>query len=651
MLKKIYSILIVIALIASIITGHENFIFRYGLLYLIMMIGVFNFTYIFKKNSSQTIPFWFLVTFIYLYLFSLIDRCLLGIYSYVLISFIVFVIIIVKSIKNGRNDAIKDFFHPGFYVFSTLYIIFAFFSRNGAFAVWDEYATWSLVSKNMYYNDSLYLTGKTTVYCFYPPFPTILQYFFCKLLGKYSQGIELFTCYMLGFSLMMPLLKNIKKTELIKILSILLCMIFIPCIFADSLFYYTIYTDTLLGIMTGYILYEYFFSDNDRFLKITMFFAFACLSLLKTTGILTAIIIIFVLFIYNSFDIKEKRIKVSKINKKNICIFIILFISIFLSYITWRIYSTNNSSNLNYGYRISVAPRSLLEVVKLFYHTIVGTTEPINATFSTFFRDFFDKGYYVLTPFGMPGSCVIAIFMLSYIYVLKSFVSKKEKNKYIKIFVSILLVFLFYIIMIQFAYAYRFSDAEAVSHASMQRYVGTIYTTLLILLIGIVYNLNHKSKMYLFVVPIILLIFTPVNNIANATVASGYHYYKVNQKLKPYSEFSDFVKAHTTKKSKIFPINQANDESLIIFRYFMTPVMVPMVDHFNNDIKYYLDIKNVKEFEKLLYDDYDYVVILKTDDFFNENYNDIFEKQKIENFSLYKINKRIDNSIVLKKIE
>lgn len=219
-----------------------------------------------------------------LYIFGLLKYLLLGVYGVVLLAIGLGLITIVQLVRNKELiDFFKHYFKNGFFLFSIIYFLFAITTYGKMFNIWDEYTLWSIASKNMYYLNDFVTNINSTVYTMYPPSPTILQYLFCKVLNIYSQGIELFASQILGFTLLFPLLKNTDK-KLIKciIVGIILC---IPAIFVESLFYYTIYVDTVLGLLVAYILFEYFTTEKaDAFLYVSMSVAMVVLSLTKSTG-------------------------------------------------------------------------------------------------------------------------------------------------------------------------------------------------------------------------------------------------------------------------------------------------------------------------------------------------------------------------------
>lgn len=640
MYKKVLGILSILCIIAGCFTNFSDF-FGYALLYIIVVIGSFNFTFILKKKTSQTIPAWFLTTFIYLYIFATLNLLLIGVYSYIIINIFLFLINIIKNLKSNRIENLKNkLFDSSFYIFTFLFFLFALTTKNAGFMVWDEYSFWSIASKNMYYNNSLYITEGSTLYGGgYPPSPTILQYFFCKIIGNYSQGIELFTCIIFGFSLMLPLFKNVSEKDYIKTISLFLCIIFIPAIFISGYFYFTIYADTLLGILIAYILFEYFTSKSDTFLCITLITSLFCLSCTKATGVVLAGIILIILFLYNIFEIKEK-IRLKKVNKREVFILLVGILSILIAYASWKLYVKFNIGNLNYGYLNPIKSNSLIDMLKVIYHTFIGTSYNITSTFSTFFSDFFDKGTYTKVPIGLTGSFWISFFIISYIIIYKYLIPTSKKNDYKKIFILIAILSIIYILFIQIAYYLQFSQAEAQIHASIERYIGSLFVFLLILAIGLSYNYSN-NKINFIIIPFILLIFTPVSKISNATLSSGIYNYNMQSNLSYPKEFAEFVTKKVDKKRKIYPVHQSkSDTYLMQFRYAMTPIMIPMVDRFSDDENYsFIKIKNYEEWERLLYQEYDYVVVLNSDDYFNSHYSLLFNNNEVKEWSLYKINK------------
>ena len=252
-MKKIFSlknlfimIFLIVFLIAIKSINHTVLALRYISLYIFIMFGSVSLSYIFKKNISRTIPLYFLISFVFLYIFAICNILLIGLYLYIFLNIALDIIVIFKIIKNKDKNIKKLIINNASIIYTILFIVFAIGTRNTSFAVWDEFTFWSIATKNMYYSNSLYINSATTlVNGGYPPCPTLIQYFFCKIIGNYSQGIELFAYQMFGFSLFMTFFKSDKINDKISTICVLLTILFIPAIFCGGYFYFTIDADSI----------------------------------------------------------------------------------------------------------------------------------------------------------------------------------------------------------------------------------------------------------------------------------------------------------------------------------------------------------------------------------------------------------------------
>lgn len=660
-MKKIFSlknlfimIFLIVFLIAIKSINHTVLALRYISLYIFIMFGSVSLSYIFKKNISRTIPLYFLISFVFLYIFAIFNILLIGIYLYITLNIIIDLVVLYKIIKNKDTNFKKMVINKASFIYTTLFIVFAISTRNANFAVWDEFTFWSIAAKNMYYSNSLYLNKATTlVNNGYPPCPTLIQYFFCKIIGNYSQGIELFAYQMFGFSLFMPFFKSEKINNKISIICVLLTILFIPAIFSGGYFYYTIYADCILGILAGYLLYEFFTSKNDNFTYLTVILCLFCITLTKSTGIIISLIILLIILLYYILDknITFKKITFKYLKQIEFKKVIIYSITIVIAFLSWKYYVKLSDVNFNNGYTNSMKPNSIIDMIKVIYLTFIGPTGDINSTFQTFFYDFFDKAYYTEIPFGMTASCWISIFIIVYLLVYKFVIKDKDKKKYKNIFLLIALGSILYILLLQVAFYIEFSEREAVLHSSIFRYVGTIFITILMFIVGIV--LSESDKKLYVLIPALLLPFTPIHLISDATVASGINNYNTAKRVSMVKDFSEYINSKTDDNSRIFTIHQtqSSDSYLIQFRYFMTPKFILMVEPFSEKEEHiYAKFNSMKELEKELNDNYDYVVVLNSDEYFKENYSDLFENSEILDWSLYKIIKTNDR-VLLKKVD
>ena len=626
---------------------------RYILLYLVIISGAIFLSYKFNKKICQTLALSILGIILIVYIFGLIGLLKIGIYFTAVTYLALGVFSVFKLCKKGKSG-VETNIYSGMFIFSLLYFVFALTTYNKTFGVWDEYSLWSIVSKNMYILDDFATNAKSTVFSNYPPSPAVLQYFFMKIVGKYSQGIELFASEIFGFTLLLPILKNAKRKS-IKLITAAIIM-FIPGIFADSLFYYTIYVDTLLGLLIGYILFEFFTTEQmDSFSYLSIIFAICSLTLIKVTGFFISIIIIGILFLYNALVIKRKNKKWKDFFKeilkwKNIKLFIILFLICFIVFLSWRIYFkfNNKVEDISVKEESSYEGNPIKYTIKTFYYSIVGNEEYNQDTVSvkTLYSDLFEKDYYSSRPINMSvatWACIFGLFSI-YIYV---YIKDDYKKKFMFFVIALIIGTIIYIFFLETAYIIEFKNKEAVAHVSLQRYMGTFLTAILFVLTGIlIYNFN-KNKEFIYkytIVCCLIFLFTPVTAITNSTITAGVYNSQQQDTIKFDIDISERLSKIVTQEDRIYPVHQTSNKDTYIlkFRYYMTPIYIPLTGRFGDD-----NILDFNSWKKTLYNNYDYVYILKVDDYFCENFKSLFESEEIKEWSLYKINKDDETENIL----
>lgn len=666
MKKKVgIAITTIIALIIFILIGLKNItILRYGLLFVTIMSGASFLSYIFNKKYEQTIILSILFMIIILYCFGIFGILKIGAYfiliSYNLLALVVFIKVLLKK---EINKYFKKIISPGVIIFTLLFIGLACTTFNKMFTVWDEYTYWSLANKNMFYlndfvtneNSTLTLLSPSGVY---PPSPTILQYFFCKVIGIYSQGIELFTVQILGFAFLINVFKNLKTRNLAVILSIAFSIIAIPAIFCDQQFYITIYVDAILGIMIGYIFFEFFTSDrNDKFIWLAMYATSIILALTKPTGI---VILLIVCSCLGLFYLINKIVNINKNNIKTIIknIFIDktlylvvgMFIIGILFYGSWQLYTKSKievkqevTTNSSYD------GNPIIYVAKVFAKACYsGSSESENmrsdmGSVGNAAKDFLDKAYYSTKPFDMSASTWIAITIIGLIIIYNLLNDKKEKQEFLTFSICVMISQLLYMLFLQVAYILVFHNKEGIGHNSLQRYLGTYLMATLIFVVFTFINYINKDKIKytkskFVILAAIIFIFTPMEPIFNNTITSGtYNIYKRGL-LEHDMWAANYVTSVVNKEDKIYPVHQTGNSDTygLRFRYFMTPIKTADIKMFNEDEKEKL---NLEDWKLKLFEEYNYVYVLNSDEYFNNNYNSIFENGQVNEWTLYKISK------------
>lgn len=589
-------------------------IIGYILLYFVIMLGSTFISYKTKKSLSSSIPIDILTKISVLYVFGLFNILLIGVITTTVVSIILGIYALVKMNKTQR-DTLVDF---GTIFFSIIYGIFAITTYERLSNMWDEFTCWSLFTKKMFITN-IYETD-----C-YPPVPTIWQYYCCKLIGNYTQGIEMFGLYIFSFSLLLPLFNIKKEKSLIYNLALSVIIICLPGIFSETYFYEAPYADAILGLLLGYIFVERIFNTKYTYSQVIPLFV---LALTKGTGFYIAITTLICFFVYDV--IKQIRNK-EKIDKKKCISKIIIFLLILSSLASWNIYKNLNitrEDNINLISESKLDETGIKRFITSFFTVSMKTTS--SSLMSDMIQDnlitMLIKGSLTKSYIQLSIGGFTLLLLLGFILLNKK--NNKAKNVAIYTFGGLIL----YIGFLQLAYFTKFNMQEALTHNSFSRYMSSYYIAMVMAFVALV--IDSKSVDYkrdISVLMIIILALTPLKDIANITINAGYYNYKMKKELSPIIEETNKLKQEVPANSKIYVINQQLEDNK--FQYYMLPENnVEMGIYFGNNFA-----QNEKEqFENILYNTYDYVYIRATDDYFNNNYQELFN-EKIEKKATYKV--------------
>ena len=584
------------------------------MLYFVIMLGSTFISYKTKKSLSSSISIDILTNIAVLYVFGLFNILLIGVITTSVISILLGIYAFIKMNKTQR-DTFVDF---GTNFFSIVYVVFSITTYERLSNIWDEFSYWSYGTEITYLANKFYTLA-------YPPVPTIWQYYCCKLIGNYTQGIEMFGLYIFSFSLLLPLFNIKKEKSLIYNFALSIIIICLPGIFSETYFYEAPYADAILGLLLGYIFVERIFNRKYTYSLVVALFV---LALTKGTGFYIAITTLICFFVYDV--IKQIRNK-EKIDKKKCISKIIIFLLILISLASWNIYKNLNITSEN---DINIISESKLDETGIKKFITSFFTASMKTTSSSLMADMIQDNLITMLIKGSLINSYIQLsiggftLLLAFGFVLLYKKNNKAKNVAIYTFGGLVL----YIGFLQLAYFTKFNMQEALTHNAFGRYLGSYFIAMLMTFIALV--IDSKSTNYkidITVLMIIIIALTPLKDIANITINAGYYNYKMKKKLSTIMEETDKLKQELLANSKIYVINQQLEDNK--FQYYMLPENnVEMGIYFGNNFA-----QNEKEqFENILYNTYDYVYIRATDDYFNNNYQELFN-EKIEKKATYKV--------------
>lgn len=177
---------------------------------------------------------------------------------------------------------------------------------------------------------------------------------------KFSEGYLYFAYSVLGFSIFMPLTKNITWKKSYQIIPVLLLFIFFPLSFSnsgfDGVYYYkSLYIDPILGLIFGYSCFlsmSNAFSNKEK--SIMFFLSLIVLVLLKDTGLILSCIVYMLFFLNELFVFKNNNYKFKFINFKNYLKIISPLLIILLTFCSWKITKEINYAPASFADSVNV---------------------------------------------------------------------------------------------------------------------------------------------------------------------------------------------------------------------------------------------------------------------------------------------------------
>ena len=613
------------------------------MVYLWTFIIIFNSTLFLseKNNRKITENLISIISIIILILF------LGGLFHILNITFIfllvISIIIFGYNLFNYKNIIKKreNIFNFEFLIFIILFILFSIGTEGRFLCNWDEFSHWGLSIKNMFYFDQFYSSNNmTTLFKDYPPVIALFQYFILKLNGNFNESLLYFSNQLLILSIVVRFYKIFENTtKLNKIIATIL-ILFVPTIFYRDV-YVNLQVDAIIGILFFNVIYQYFSESKINVTELSL--SLFLLVLIKDIGLLFAGFAFLLIFIDQIF-IKGKKESIKQYNK-----IFILFSTIVLSYILWKLnlYINNIHSTWSNPINIKETIKSLL-LIGDGYQVIVVK----NFIFSVFKNSV--STMIQITIFNM------FLFLILWILFIRNKLSGKEKKLRFTLFsIMFLFVGILYLLILLILYITKFSEYEAVRLASFSRYINTYFVSAIFIYLFITLKLLLEGKksisielMVIFVVSFYIFDIGPLLSLTGRfEFSKNYTIEKRNE----YNFYEKFVK-NITFNEKVYVISQnSTGEDSYIIRYLSSPKGINSGNWSIGNPYYEGDIwtKNIslETWETDLLENYSYVYIHKYDEQFRNLYGSFFSSD-LSNKTFYKVEKLENGKIMLEaKIE
>lgn len=351
-----------------------------------------------------------------------------------------------------------------------------------------------MVKELFYHNKYYFFEGNSlTIHNEYPPFLSLIEYLWCMLSGGYKEKFLYNGKILVSISFLFPFVcskssfhKISKEKFFSSTINILIAAVFIILlpVYFSTFFYSTIYAEG--SLVTAFVICIYaIINDNDgifyTFYKVSCLFA---LLLIKQISIFFVV----VLFMYQLFStysdwIKQRyRINFKYLLKQYLPFIISLFI--------WKLWNMIAGIYAEAG-QFDSGKFSIQNFVQLYLGSAPAYRYTTLNNYLNALISWKIKGSPLhISYMGYLFIYGIAIFMIIYFgYIRKKIISKHEL--YVLIFAWATAII--YIAVMLISYLFGFSETESVSLASYDRYMGTMLSALMVMLLIIVWRRLYRS--------------------------------------------------------------------------------------------------------------------------------------------------------------
>jgi len=186
---------------------------------------------------------------------------------------------------------------PAFIVFSILFVAIYFKVNHATFWSWDEFSQWGTISKEIFINKGIFIKNVMHTCPDYPPGPSMFHYFVYRATG-FSDGATYFAQDIMTISALMCFLIRCPSWRYWPLIgsSILLSYLLL---FTFGTGFATVYIDVTLGVFFGMAIVSYILAQEKDSAVIRLIPVVFCLPILKAAGgLLGGVVVLIVLFDY-----------------------------------------------------------------------------------------------------------------------------------------------------------------------------------------------------------------------------------------------------------------------------------------------------------------------------------------------------------------
>ena len=608
---------------------------NYLLSYLLIFLYNTAFMAITNKSYIKTFPISMMSAAIIVYFFGLFTKLSYGIFFLLFIMVIGSLFTLYKIIKKQYD--ISRIINFNTLLITLVYFYLVFISYDKMFNNWDDYMHWGSMVKYLFQNDQFYCYDTNYIFAHkdYPPIIPIYNMIYCFINGGYKEAYAIIATQLLQVSIFVSVVDTYGKKLSYSFKSILVC---ICCILAtlvlpdiSKIFYSSLYTDGLIGLLFGYCLYHVCFEKLSKDNMLIICISICFMTLLKQIGLAFSMLIVLALgikFIFNS--IKNKKME-TKILIQTIFTLLIIIIS----YFSWELVIKDISANGTLINQFSYSDLKILDILDIINGN---AKESWQITTVWAYIDALKNKIIFYSPIQLgyyQAVILIDVFMI----IVMTLVKKEYLLSSIISFITYNIGAIGYAVGMLLLYVFAFGPYEGPILASYERYMQTYILAGILILFYEIVNLKFEYfNKYKEILCLIWIIFVPIND------------YYLLQPVKDsisWGEglvfFTDKINQEVGKDDKVLVIeNNVQTINHYIIGYQLMPISIDVIDEGFDPVvgdQYCLEVSEDMLYEKINECDYLYI------DSISEKTTDLLSSisDEINIYTLYKINKNGEN--------
>lgn len=608
-----------------------------------------------SKKYEDILPITCIMQIIIVYIFAIFNHMYLGALAVISFSGLCYLCSLLRMITYGKKQ--KDYFYnlakqiftPNMFVFLLLYLFFVFINRGRMAQSHDEFSHWiDIVKVFTTINDFGFNPKAHSLFQSYPPGMAIFQYLSQRLFlwVNPGQNFSEWRCFLayqvLCYGIALPVYKNLDYKKILPSILIVFAMFILPTAIYSEM-YSVLYIDPFLGFISGIGLIEVFIEKRKDNYYYTYIVLLCCLlTLTKDVGIVMAFILAaFYAVDYIAVNGSKKKVY------KDIFKCGIPFIAFLSVKYLWKQKLVLSNAWVVFDTRIDVTT---------LIHVLTGEdTSYKREVLIHYIREIFEANFEIAST-GIKVSYIsFMLIQLLWFFFLTAYAYEKQKRiNYLQMVfynITVLISMTGYILGMGIIYMFNFSEQEALGLASLDRYLGILFLPFLLLntviTLLIYFDKHGNSLKYKVGFGGVILLVWLISAPQNIVYVIGGEKREESCRVRSYfMDLSDVIQRECDENDKIYLISQeTTGYQYYVMRYLARPSYIANrwwsigVPFYEGDI--YTQEKTAEQLKnELLNEDYDYLAILRTNDYFNENYSSLFAyPYDISGDSLYWVNK------------